>query len=155
MRLAPSLLVLVLALPNFIVAAPVHSAEISMLHLAQRKDSEGDPRVSLIGAFASEQNTLAHLDMVQYKDDIKGEAWSIEFGAGYLIPTQISFYIGGGLVGGYRREDGNFFGAYYPEAGILVPVSQGIGVSATRKRYMKLFKEVEDVVMFGIILTEK
>lgn len=126
-----------------------------MLQLAQRKDSEGDPRINLIGAFATRAGTAAHFDLVQYKDEEKGEAWSFEFGGGYMVPTQVTLYGGIGVVAGYRRRGGEFFGAYYPEAGIMIPVSQGVGVTASAKRYNKLFKETEDVIMFGIVLTER
>jgi hypothetical protein len=130
-------------------------AEVSMLHLAQRKNSEGDPRIELIGAFATQTGTAAHFDLARYRDEIKGEAWSFEFGAGYMVPTQVTLYAGAGVVAGYRRRGGEFFGAYYPEVGIIVPVSQGIGITATTKRYIQLFKEVENVIMFGIVLTER
>ncbi len=126
-----------------------------MLQIAQRKNSEGDPRITSIGAFTTQAGTAAHFDLVQYKDEEKGEAWSFEFGGGYLIPTQVTLYAGVGVVAGYRRKGGDFFGAYYPELGILVPVSQGIGLSATTKRYNKLYKETENVIMFGVVLTEK
>lgn len=139
----------------FTFAAPAAAAEVSMLHLAQRKNSEGDPHINLIGAFAFQGGTAAHFDLVQYKDEVKGEAWSFEFAAGYLLPTQVHLYAGAGMVAGYRRRGGEFFGAYYPEIGIMIPVSQGIGLTASTKRYVKLFKEVENVVMFGIVLTEK
>jgi hypothetical protein len=135
--------------------AQAADAEVSMLHLAQRKQSEGDPTITLIGAFATRGTTAAHFDLAQYRDAVKGEAWAMEFGAGYLIPTQVNVFAGGGIVAGYRRQDGDFFGAYYPEAGAVIALTPALGVSASKKRYFKLFQEVEDVVMFGVVFTSR
>ncbi len=155
MRMKTNLSIALCGVLLFSGALPVNAAEVSMLYLAQRKHSEGDPTISTLGAFAFQEGTAAHFDIAQYNDAIKGEAWAIEFAAGYLIPTQVQLYAGVGMVAGYRRRGGDFFGAYYPEVGIVIPVSQGIGVTASTKRYNRLFKQIEDVVMFGIVLTEK
>jgi hypothetical protein len=139
----------------WIPVANAADAEVSMLHLAQRKQSEGDPTISLIGAFATRGGTAAHFDIAQYKDPENGEAWALEFGAGYLVPTQVNVFAGAGVVAGYRRKDGDFYGAYYPEVGVVVPLTPALGVTASKKRYFKLFKDIEDVVMFGVVFTSR
>jgi len=129
--------------------------ETSMLQFAQRKHSQGDPLVTTIGIYGVRAGTAAHWDFAQYNDPVRGEAWATEFGAGYLLPTRVNLYFGGGLVAGYRRNGGEYFGAWYPEVGAVVLLTDGLGVSVSRKRYQKLYQQIEDVVMFGLVLTMK
>lgn len=131
------------------------AAEPTLLNIAQRNTSEGDPRITSIGVFSTETGTAAHFDLVQYDDARKGEAWAVEFGAGYLLPTQIPVYIGGGVALGYRRQGGEYYSAWYPEAGAVLQLLPGLGVSVSKKRYQKLFGKTEDVLMFGVALTMK
>jgi hypothetical protein len=138
----------------FLIPLPAHAAkEISWLHIAQRKHAEGDPEIISVGAFATRAATSARVDIARYKDAAKGEAWGLEVGVGYIFPTVVPLYIGGGVVTGYRRKGGDYFGAYYPEAGIIFPITQGAGVSATGRRYIELFQRTEDVIFFGLVLT--
>ncbi len=129
--------------------------EISMLQFAQRKPSQGGPQVTTLGIYGVRAGTAAHWDIAQYNDPQHGEAWATEFGAGYLLPTRVNVFIGGGVVAGYRRNGGEYFGAWYPEAGAVVVLMDGLGVSVSRKRYQKLYQKIEDVVMFGLVLTLK
>lgn len=136
-------------------AAGAAEAEISMLQFAQRKNSEDGPRVTSMGVYGVRSGTAAHWDLAQYDDPQKGEAWATEFGAGYLLPTRINVFLGGGIVAGYRRTGGDYFAAWYPEIGAVVPLIDGLGVSVSRRRYQQLFQRTEDVLMFGLVLTMK
>ncbi|MBI3776519.1 MAG: hypothetical protein HY273_13425 [Gammaproteobacteria bacterium] len=129
--------------------------ETSMLQFAQRKHSQGDPLITTFGIYGVRAGTAAHWDLAQYNDPQHGEAWATEFGAGYLLPTRVNVYIGGGFVAGYRRNGGEYFGAWYPEIGAVVLLTDGLGVSVSRKRYQKLYQQIEGVVMFGLVLTTK
>lgn len=148
-------LIIILGMLLVGVVQSASAAEATLLNIAQRNTSEGDPGITSIGVFSTETGTAAHFDLVQYNDASKGEAWSVEFGAGYLLPTQVNLFIGGGVVMGYRRQGGEYFSAWYPEAGAVLQLLPGLGVSVSKKRYQKLFKEVEDVVMFGVVLIMK
>lgn len=135
----------------------VHAAEaeISMLQFAQRKNSESGPRITTLGVYAARAGTSAHFDVAQYDDPQRGEAWATEFGAGYLLPTRVNVFIGGGIVAGYRRTGGDYFAAWYPEVGAVIPLTDGLGVSVSKRRYQKLYQKNEDVLMFGLVLTTK
>jgi len=130
-------------------------SEVSMLQFTQRKPSQGNPLITTIGMYGVRSGTAAHWDIAQYNDPQQGEAWATEFGAGYLLPTRVNVFIGGGFVAGYRRKGGEYFGAWYPEVGAVMLLTDGLGVSVSRKRYQKLFQQLEDVVMFGFVLTSK
>lgn len=136
-------------------AAAAAEQETSMLQFAQRKHSQGDPLITTVGVYGVRAGTAAHWDIAQYNDPQQGEAWATEFGAGYLLPTRVNVFIGGGFVAGYRRKGGEYFSAWYPEVGAVVPLIDGLGVSVSRKRYQKLYQKLEDVVMFGLVLTMK
>lgn len=136
-------------------AARAAEPETSMLQIAQRKHSQGAPLITTFGIYGVRAGTAAHWDFAQYNDPQHGEAWATEFGAGYLLPTRVNVFIGGGFVAGYRRNGGEYFGAWYPEIGAVVLLTDGLGVSVSRKRYQKLYQQIEDVVMFGLVLTTK
>jgi|GEM_PF-6526065 len=136
-------------------AAPVTEPETSMLQLAQRKNSQGEPMITTIGMFGARGGTSIHWDLAKYEDSQHGEAWGTEFGAGYLLPTRVHIFIGAGVVAGYRRNGGEYFAAWYPEFGAVVPLTDGFGVSVSHKRYQKLYQQTEDVLMFGLVLTPK
>ena len=136
-------------------AAPAIDPETSMLQLAQRKNSQGEPLITTIGMFGARGGTSIHWDLAKYEDSQHGEAWGTEFGAGYLLPTRVPIFIGAGVVAGYRRTGGEYFAAWYSEFGAVVPLTDGFGVSVSRKRYQKLYQQTEDVLMFGLVLTPK
>lgn len=136
-------------------AARAAEAETSMLHFAQRKNSESGPRVTTLGIYGVRSGTAARWDLAHYDDPQRGEAWATEFGAGYLLPTRVNVFIGGGVVAGYRRTGGEYFGAWYPEIGAVVPLTDGWGVSVSQRRYQKLYQKNEDVLMFGLVLTTR
>ncbi len=142
-----------------LAAAPV-SQETTQLRLEQRKESEGDPRINTLGAFGTGNGKMARLDLT-YMDAGKvldepgrkggGNIWGMEVSAGYLIPTQITLYVGAGMMLGLQR--GDFLYTYYPEAGIVLKVSDGISLTASKKRYMKIYNSTEDAVMIGLALS--
>ena len=135
--------------------ASAAEAETSMLQFAQRKHSENGPRITTMGIYGVRAGTAAHWDVAQYQDPERGEAWATEFGAGYLLPTRVNVFIGGGVVAGYRRNGGDYFAAWYPEIGAVVPLTEGLGVSVSQRRYQKLYQRNEDVLMFGLVLMTK
>ena len=130
-------------------------AEVSMMHFAQRKNSESGPRITTLGVYAVRDGTAAHFDVAEYDDPQGGKAWATEFGAGYLLPTRVNVFIGGGVVAGYRRTGGDYFAAWYPEIGAVIPLTDSFGVSVSKRRYQKLYQQNEDVLMFGLVLTTK
>lgn len=136
------------------------AAETTLLRIEQRKESEGFPRVTTIGAFGIGigNGKMAHMDisyMENERDAVSGakpgNAWGFELGVGYLIPTQVTLFIGGGFL--LAMQKGDFIKTYFPEAGILFQVSDGVALTASKKRYMKLHGDTEDVIAFGLALS--
>jgi len=154
----------VIAMVLCAIALPVPAAppagETTQLRLEQRKDSEGDPRISTLGAFGTGNGKMARLDLVYAEaGDVaedpqrkgKGNTWGLEISAGYLVPTQLPLYFAGGVMLGV--SEGKFVSTYYPEVGILFRVSEGVSVTASKKRYMKLYGDTEDVLSLGMALS--
>jgi len=130
-------------------------SETSVLQIAQRKNSQGDPLITTIGMYGAGGNTAIHWDLAKYEDAQQGDAWATEFGAGYLLPTRVNIYIGAGIALGYRVNGREYFADWYPEFGAVVMLTEGFGVSVSRKRYNKLYHQTENVLMFGLVLTPK
>lgn len=149
----PVVLITQFALLSGVVQAA--GPEVAMLTLAQRNHTEGDPKITSAGIFSTQQGTSAHFDVVLLEESGRKDSWSGEFGAGYLLPTQIPVFIGGGVVVGYRRDSKDYFSTWYPEVGMVVPLIPGVAVSASKKRYQRLHGEQVDVLMLGIALTMK
>lgn len=151
--------VLTFTLLMFLVgtSGAIQSAESvpSMLQITKRMPSQGEPLITTLGMYAVNAGTAAHIDLAQYSDPQNGEAWATEFGTGYLLPLRVDVYVGGGIVVGYRRKDGEYFAAWYPEVGAVVPITDGFGLSVSSKRYQNLFQKIENVVTFGVVLTLK
>lgn len=129
--------------------------EVAMLTLAQRNAAEGDPKITSVGMFSTQQGTSLHLDLLHFDEAGRKDSWSTELGMGYLLPTQIPLFIGGGVIAGYHRSNKDYFATWYPEVGVVVPLIPGVAVSASRKRYQRFHQEAVDVLMFGIALTMK
>lgn len=129
--------------------------EIAMLTVAQRNHSEGDPKITSAGMFSTQQGTSAHFDLMLIEAPGRKDSWATEFGVGYLLPTQIPVFIGGGVIAGYHRENQDYFTTWYPEVGFVIPLLPGIAVSFSKKRYQRLQQEQVDVMMFGVALTMK
>ncbi len=159
MRITTILLILA-ATATPVQAAPVVSGETTQLRMEQRKDSEGDPRISTLGAFGTGNGKMARLDLVYMEagevvNDPErkggGNVWGLEISAGYLIPTQITFYLAGGVMLGVAQ--GEFVSSFYPEVGLLFRVSEGVSITASKKRYLKLYGATEDAVLLGLALS--
>jgi hypothetical protein len=130
-------------------------SEPFMVQIAQRKNSQGDPLITTVGMYGVNGNTALHIDLAKYDDAERGEAWAAELGGGFLLPTRVNIFVGGGIVVGYRSNDGEYFAAWYPELGAVVHLTDGLGISISRKRYQKLYQRTEDVLMFGLVLALK
>ena len=148
-------LTLFVSLTLFLAPLLAEAADTSMLTVAQRKSSEGDPEFTTAGLFSTQQGTSAHFEVVRFRDAHYGDTWASEFGVGYLLPTQIPLFMGGGVVAGRRQDSKSWFSTWYPEAGVVIPLLPGIAVTATQKRYMRLHQQHEDVLMFGVAFTMK
>lgn len=133
--------------------------EATLLRVEQRRKSDGDPMVTSVGLFGLSRDKMAHID-ISYIEPGElaaipaiggGNTWALEVGAGYLVPTKVPVFFGVAWVAGLNR--GDFSSTYYPEVGAMFQVGQGVLLSVSRRRYMKLMGELQDVVMFGIALT--
>lgn len=134
--------------------------EVTLLRVEQRRESDGDPMITSVGLFGLSGEKMAHLDISYFQPGIlvdenpslgSGNTWALETGVGYLVPTKVPVFVGVTWVAAINR--GDYSSTWYPEVGALFPVGEGILLSASRRRYMSMFGELQDAIMFGVALS--
>lgn len=134
--------------------------EVTLLRVEQRRESDGDPMITSVGLFGLADNNMAHVDISYFQPGIlvdenpslgSGNTWALETGIGYLIPTKVPLFVGASWVLAVNRGDYN--STWYPEVGAMFQVGEGVLLTASRRRYMKMFGELQDAIMFGVALT--
>ena len=122
------------------------------LRIEQNKTSEkNDLKISSIGALVLIKNMETHIDLSYLKSDIHGNELALDIGSGYAFNWDVSLFLGMGISLGYNREKGDFIGAYYPEAGIVLDITKTFGITVSAKRFYNRYEEDEDVVMMGLV----
>ena len=127
-------------------------AEKNYLRLEQNKSSEkNDLKISSIGGLAFIKNRYGHFDLSYLESDIQGNELALDFGSGYVFNWDVSLFLGVGISLGYNRDEEDFIGAYYPEAGIVWDITEEFGITVSAKRFYNRYEENEDVVMMGLV----
>lgn len=141
-----------------VYAASAQAAESMMLRVEKSRDSETleDPEVTTLGAFSITAGKVAHFDLIQFDSQVEGEVKGFDFGLGYTYSegrgSPIVVYLGFGLTLAYNKDQSDFVPGYYPQAGIVYMLKQGVGITATAKRYFNIYDDSKDVVSFGLLL---
>lgn len=52
---------------------------------------------------------------------------------------------------GYNLDDEDFIATYYPEAGIVVEITNNFGLTVSKKRIFNLYGRDEDIIMLGLV----
>lgn len=138
-----------------IVAAAVGRQETVLLRVEQRRESQGEPRITTVGMFGIGNGKMAHVDLTSIESNTAGNGAGIEIGVGYLIPTGVTLFTGVGVLLGYNSDSGEFIASYYPEVGIILQITKEFGISASHKRYYNLYNRMEVVTLFGLVFTRK
>jgi len=148
-----SLLFISLLFPAF----PALSQEQMLLRYEQSKRSDdiNDPEIVTLGAISLSEGKVGNFDIINFQSDIEGEIWGFDFGLGYAFSSRGSpliMYLGFGIMLGYNSDESDYIPGYYPSAGIIYTIKQGVGLTATVKRYYNVYDEPLDVIMYGIAL---
>ena len=120
--------------------------------IEQNKPSEtNDLKITSIGALVFKKNKMGHVDLTQLESDMNGKDIALEVGGGYVFNWKASLYLGLGISLGYNTDNDDYIAAYFPEAGIVVDVTERFGISVSAKRYHHLHEEEDTVVMMGLV----
>jgi len=133
------------------------SAEPNKNYLRFEKSKSSDKNdidMASIGALVFIENTEGHIDLSYMESDLHGEEWAVDFGGGYVFTWDLSVYLGLGVSLGYNKTNEDFIGAYYPEVGVVLDISETFGISVSGKRFYNRFDDYEDVVMLGLVFRE-
>jgi len=124
----------------------------SYLRIEQSKPSdENDLTITSIGGLIFEDSMLAHVDMSYLDSDLNGQGATLDFGGGYVLNWDVSFFLGVGASFGYNWDDEGVIATYYPEAGIVVDITNNLGLTVSARRIYNLYDEDYDVIMLGIV----
>ena len=122
------------------------------LRIQQAQSSEkNDLKITSLGALAFTDNRGGHIDLTYLESEKHGDVVALDFGGGYAFNWDVSLFLGLGITLGYNQDKDDTIGAYYPEASIVLDVTESFGISATVKRYHYLYGENDAVVMVGVV----
>ena len=122
------------------------------LRIQKTQSSEkNDLVITSFGALAFTKDRAGHMDLTYIESDTHGNAVALDFGGGYVFNWDLSLFLGFGISLGYNRDKHDTIAAYYPEAGVTLDVTESFGITASVKRYHRLYGENDAVVMVGLI----
>jgi len=125
----------------------------TFLHVERSKDTEKDLQFTSIGGFGMGAGTVGHADLSYVESVGDGDGLAIDLGAGLSRRFGARFFLGAGVLFGYNWDSEDFLNAYYPEAGIIIPIGGSFALSIIGRRYYNLSStdSAENVVMFGLL----
>lgn len=129
-------------------------AEEIFLRIERSKQTDDmDLRVTSLGVFGMNKGMIGHVELSYIESIGNGDGLALDFGGGVSFRAGVTFFLGAGFLLGYNGDNSDVISAYYPEAGIVLPITKTFSLVATGKRYYKLYgnSEDEDVVMFGLL----
>ncbi len=71
----------------FFVAQSFAAAETILLRIEKSRSSDDitEAEVASIGAFSISAGKVGHFDLINFKSDIEGDIWGLDFGLGYTF----------------------------------------------------------------------
>ncbi len=141
----------------FFVPSAVVAQENMFLRFEKNRpaDNLNDPEIVSLGAFSLSTEKVGNFDIINFKSDVEGEIWGFDFGLGYSFSSRGSpliMYLGFGLMLGYNTDQSDYIAGYYPSAGLVYSIKQGVGVTASAKRYYNVYDDSIDAIMVGVVL---
>lgn len=151
------LMLMLSLLVNSILFTHVEAAvEDMMLRIELNKPDEEmlEPQIYSIGAFSVTSGKVGHFDLINFQSELEGDIWGLDFGLGYVLTgnSPVMVYLGFGLLTGYNSDQSELIPGFYPEVGLLFMLKQGVGFTATAKRYYNVYEEETDAIMLGLAM---
>jgi len=116
--------------------------------------SNTDLRIISIGGFGFDDGKIGHVDLSYIKSVNEGDGLAMDAGAAYTFNAGATFFVGGGFLLGYNWDENGIINTFYPEAGVAVHITKSLGVVLSAKRYFDFYDNTEDVIMFGLLLSD-
>ncbi|MCF6256123.1 MAG: hypothetical protein L3K25_07450 [Gammaproteobacteria bacterium] len=151
MKIGFCFFLLLVFVPSFTFGA---NAGENFLRIEKSTQSDADLRITSIGGFGFSDGKIGHVDLSYIKSVNEGDGLAMDAGAAYAFNAGATFFVGGGFLLGYNWDKNGIIGAFYPEAGVAVNITKSFGVTLSTKRYFNLYDNTEDVIMFGLILSD-
>jgi len=142
----------------FMISVEAAAAQENVLLRIEKSRSSDDitePEIASIGAFSTSGGKIAHFDIINFDSTIEGKVWGFDMGLGYPFSSggsPLIMYLGFGVLLGYNTDQSDYIFGYYPEVGLIYSLKQGVGITATAKRYSSVYDDAVDAVMIGILL---
>jgi len=126
----------------------------NFLRIEKSTQSDADPHIISIGGFGFGDGAIGHVDLSYIESVNEGDALGMDAGADFAFTAGATFFVGGGFLLGYNWDKNGIISAFYPEAGVAVNITKSLGVTFTTKRYFNLYDNTENVIMFGLLLSD-
>ena len=151
------LMLMMSLLVNSILFTHVEAAAEDMLlrfEFNKPDEEKFEPQIYTIGAFSVAGGKVGHFDIIKFESELEGDIWGVDFGLGFILSgnSPLVLYLGFGFMTGYNSDQSEFIPGFYPEAGLLFTLKQGISLTATAKRYYNVYEEETDAIMLGLAL---
>lgn len=128
------------------------NSEKNYLRISSSKSSDkSDLKIISIGGLLLKDSNMGFVAFDYIESPTNGESLSLDLGAGYVFNWDLSLYISLGVSLGYNLDSEDFNLAYYPEAGVVVDITQNFGISMSTKRYHSLYNENDPIVMMSLV----
>jgi len=110
-----------------------------------------DLEITSIGALILKENMVGHVNLSSMKSVKHGDAVAFDMGGGFAFNWDVSLFLGFGISLGYNTDNDEIITAYYPEAGIVIDITNTFGITVSTKRFHHLYEENDDIVMMGLV----
>ncbi len=122
-------------------------------HMERSIETDKDLQLTSIGGFGLADGVVGHADLSYIESVGDGDGLAIDMGAGISYRMGATFFLGAGVLFGYNWDSNDYIRAYYPEAGIVIQITDSFALTLTGKRYYNLAStnDDENVVMFGLL----
>jgi len=139
-------------LAGLLLSVEVAQAEKAYLRVEQSRPSDkNDLTITTIGGLTFEDNMYAHADLSYLDSELNGRGATLDFGTGFAFDWDVSLFLGVGISFGYNWDDESLIATYYPETGIVVDITDNIGLTMSVRRIFNLYDQDEDVIMLGVV----
>jgi len=153
------LFIIILLFIFLLTASPVQATtQKSYLRIEQNKSSydddpliESDLKITSVGGLIFDKDMEAHVDLSYLESEKNGKGLTLDFGAGYVFSWDVSLFLGLGISLGYNKDNEDLIATYYPEAGIVLDITNTLGITVSKKRIFNLYDRDEDIIMLGLV----
>lgn len=112
---------------------------------------KNDIDITSLGMLSLKDNIASFIKLSYLESDINGTGSTLDLGGGYTLNRDVSLYFLLGVSLGYNWDKDDYIAAYFPEVGIVMDFTKTFGITVSGKRYLNLYEEDEDIVMFGLV----